>query len=189
MSFPDDTERPPAATPTPAEQPAPAEPEPAVAAETIAEATETVVPAVPEPEPAPAPERKGLDGDRSRGIGRRKTAVARVIIKPGTGKMSVNRRELAEYFRRRKLVDEVTQPFVATGTVNKFDTVAVVSGSSLASQAGAVRLGIARALAGWQPDFRSALSSEGLLTRDPRMVERKKYGIRGARRRPQWTKR
>lgn len=139
--------------------------------------------------PAAGVARRRVEGDRAQGVGRRKTAVARAVIKPGTGKIGVNDRDLKEYFRRGKLVDEINQPFTATGTVNRFDTTVAVFGSSLSSQAGAVRLAISRALAAWQPDLRSALASEGLLTRDPRMVERKKYGIRGARRRPQWTKR
>jgi len=129
------------------------------------------------------------EGDRAHGVGRRKTAIARVVLKSGAGKISVNKRDPKEYFRRGKLLDEIHQPFVVTGTVNRFDVTAVVYGSSVSSQAGAVRLAIARALAAWQPDFRPALSAEHLLTRDPRMVERKKYGFRGARRRPQWTKR
>lgn len=128
-------------------------------------------------------------GDRAFGVGRRKTAVARIIINPGSGRMTINGREPAEYFRRPKLLDDVNMPFVLTGTVGRFDVTAKVNGSSLAAQAGAVRLALARALAAWQSDFRPALAMGRLLTRDPRMVERKKYGIRGARRRPQWTKR
>ncbi len=81
------------------------------------------------------------------------------------------------------------QPFAVTGTTGRFDITAAVKGGGPSAQAGAVRLAIARALVAWQADYRPALSTEGLLTRDPRMVERKKYGIRGARRRPQWTKR
>ncbi len=129
------------------------------------------------------------DGDRGFGVGRRKTAVARATIRPGMGRMTINEREPAAYLRRPKLLDEINQPFVATGTVKRFDAVISVNGASLASQAGAIRLALSRALAAWQPDFRPPLSTGGLLTRDPRMVERKKYGIRGARRRPQWTKR
>lgn len=129
------------------------------------------------------------DGDRGFGVGRRKTAVARATIVPGMGRISINEREPQEYLRRPKLVDEINQPFVLTGTVKRFDAVIAVSGASLAAQAGAIRLALSRALAAWQPDFRPPLSTGGLLTRDPRMVERKKYGIRGARRRPQWTKR
>jgi len=129
------------------------------------------------------------DKTSSQGVGRRKTASARVTIKPGSGKIVINERELKEYFHRQCLVDEIHRPFEITGTANRFDVSGSVSGSGLSSQAGAVRLAISRALALWQADFRPALSVEGLLTRDPRMVERKKYGIRGARRRPQWTKR
>ena len=166
------------------------EPLPA-AAEDAAPQNETAAPA-PQEAPRALPSegtigRRG--GDRAFGVGRRKTAVARVIIDPGSGKIAINGREPAEYFRRQKLLDEVSQPFALTGTVGKFDMSARVNGSSLAAQAGAVRLALARALAAWQSDFRPALAIGRLLTRDPRMVERKKYGIRGARRRPQWTKR
>jgi len=132
---------------------------------------------------------KGSPDELSRGVGRRKTAVARVALKNGKGLIVVNEKEPKDYFRRLKLIDEIAQPFAVTGTAGKFDAIVAVSGSSLASQAGAVRLGIARALALYQPDLRPALATAALLTRDPRMVERKKYGIRGARRRPQWTKR
>jgi len=129
------------------------------------------------------------EGNRAFGVGRRKTAVARAMLVPGTGKFLIKEREAAEYLRRRKLIDEIQQPFVLTGTVSRFDASVAVRGGSLAAQAGAIRLAIARALSAWQPEFRAPLATNGLLTRDPRMVERKKYGIRGARRRPQWTKR
>jgi len=155
--------------------------------------TPPVIPAEPVPEvPAPLPVRAATGrrvGDVAYGVGRRKTAVARAAIKPGTGVFKVNEREPMEYFRRLKSLDEINRPFVATGTVGKFDVSVRIGGSGPASQAGALRLAISRALAAWQEDLRPALSAEGLLTRDPRMVERKKYGIRGARRRPQWTKR
>ncbi len=152
----------------------------------------------PDEERAEAPKREDVktstsgsrrEGDRAFGVGRRKTAVARVIIKAGSGKVSVNGRETREYFRRQKSLDEIDQPFILTGTSGRFDADIRVKGSSLAAQAGAVRLAIARALSAWQADLRPALAIGGLLTRDPRTVERKKYGIRGARRRPQWTKR
>jgi len=165
-----------------------------------AQPVETVQPIPPiQPEQAPeaaapdvAPVRAAVGrriGDTAFGVGRRKTAVARAAIKPGTGKIEVNGREAMEYFRRLKSLDEVNRPFGATGTAGKFDVSAHIGGSGPAAQAGALRLAISRALAAWQEDLRPALSAEGLLTRDPRMVERKKYGIRGARRRPQWTKR
>ena len=157
------------------------------AEESLAPVPSTAPKAPPAPRPQTATSRR--EGDRAHGVGRRKTAIARVTIVPGMGRMLINEREPREYFRRGKLVDEIQQPFTATGTVKRFDTTANVTGASLASQAGAVRLGIARALAAWQDDMRPPLSTAGLLTRDPRMVERKKYGIRGARRRPQWTKR
>lgn len=129
------------------------------------------------------------EGDRAFGVGRRKTAVVRVLMRPGSGKVTVNGREPQEYFRRQKLLDEIGQPFVLTNMVKRFDVEVNAFGSSLASQAGALRLALSRALAAWQPEFRAPLATNGLLTRDPRMVERKKYGIRGARRRPQWVKR
>ena len=162
------------------------------AAETLGEAA-GLEPAVAAPVVKAAPRAmtssSRRDGDQATGVGRRKTAVSRVVIKPGTGKWSINGKEPKDYFKRMKLIDEIHQPYGVTGSQNRFDTSATVKGSSLASQAGAVRLAIARALAAWQQDFRPALSTGHLLTRDPRMVERKKYGIRGARRRPQWTKR
>jgi len=129
------------------------------------------------------------EGTLSDGVGRRKTSVARVRLTPGAGRFSINGREIKEYFRRPRLVDEVNRPFSVTGTTGRFDCDCAVKGSGLASQAGAVRLAISRALVSWEAEWRPALSTEGLLTRDSRMVERKKYGIRGARRRPQWTKR
>lgn len=150
--------------------------------------TDDEVTAVPQEagmaEAAPAQE-----SDQSVGVGRRKTSVARVRLKPGSGRMSVNGRDSQTYFHRPRLIDEINRPFALTGTVGRFDLVCTISGSGLASQAGALRLAISRALVAWQPDWRPALSTEGLMTRDPRKVERKKYGIRGARRRPQWTKR
>jgi len=156
----------------------------ALPVEAVAAAVEKAAPA---PRVQTATSRR--DGDRGFGVGRRKTAVARATIRPGMGRITINDREPADYLRRPKLLDEIAMPFVATGTVKRFDTVIAVKGASLASQAGAIRLAISRALAAWQTDFRPPLSTGGLLTRDPRMVERKKYGIRGARRRPQWTKR
>lgn len=166
--------------------------EPVIASQPIGEdpalaPAEVKVTAALAPRPQTATSRR--EGDLAMGVGRRKTAIARVTIKPGLGRMLINGRDAKEYFRRMKLIDEIQQPFTATGTVKRFDTDVNVTGSSLAGQAGAVRLGISRALAAWQDDMRPPLATAGLLTRDPRMVERKKYGIRGARRRPQWTKR
>ena len=150
---------------------------------------ETPIEEVKLPAAAAIPATGRREGDRAFGVGRRKTAVARAMMVPGTGKFLIKGRDSSEYLRRPKLIDEIQQPFVLTGTVKRFDVTVAVSGGSLAGQAGAIRLACARALSAWQPEFRAPLSTNGLLTRDPRMVERKKYGIRGARRRPQWTKR
>ncbi|MFZ2755831.1 MAG: 30S ribosomal protein S9 [Atopobiaceae bacterium] len=120
--------------------------------------------------------------------GRRKEAVARVRIFPGTGKVTVNGRDAADYFGRQQLVDNATAPFKVTDTVNHFDVVATCDGGGITGQAGALRLGIARALldAG---DYRAELKKAGFLTRDSRAVERKKYGLKKARKRPQFSKR
>lgn len=123
------------------------------------------------------------------GTGRRKNAVARVFLKPGRGEMRINGRSILEYFRRRTLQVQVEQPFEVTGTAGKFDVIAQVSGGGLSGQAGAVRLGIARALVQADPNLRPALKKAGFLTRDPRMKERRKYGLKKARRAPQYSKR
>ena len=122
------------------------------------------------------------------GTGRRKNAVARVRIVPGTGKVTINKRDAKEYFGRQALVDYATAPFRVTDTVNHFDVIATCNGGGISGQSGAVRLGIARALleAG---DYRADLKKAGYLTRDSRMVERKKYGLKKARKRPQFSKR
>jgi small subunit ribosomal protein S9 len=124
------------------------------------------------------------------GTGRRKTSVARVRIKPGTGVITVNGREFGAYFGREVLRTMVDTPFKVTETQGKFDVVASIHGGGLSGQAGALRHGIARALleAG-EEDYRAELKSAGLLRRDPRMVERKKYGLKKARKRPQFSKR
>jgi len=124
------------------------------------------------------------------GTGRRKTSVARVRIKPGTGVITVNGREFGAYFGREVLRTMVDTPFKVTETQGKFDVVAPIHGGGLSGQAGALRHGIARALleAG-EEDYRAELKSAGLLRRDPRMVERKKYGLKKARKRPQFSKR
>jgi small subunit ribosomal protein S9 len=124
------------------------------------------------------------------GTGRRKTSVARVRIKPGSGVIMVNGREFAEYFGRDVLRTMVDTPFKVTETLGKFDVVASIHGGGLSGQAGALRHGIARALleAG-EEDYRNELKRAGLLRRDPRMVERKKYGLKKARKRPQFSKR
>lgn len=122
-------------------------------------------------------------------IGRRKTSVARVILKPGSGKFSVNRRPLEEYFPLATLQTEIAKPLSITGTAGKYDIQVNVEGGGWTGQAGAVCLGISRALVSISEEFRSPLRAAGLLTRDPRMVERKKYGQKKARKRFQFSKR
>jgi small subunit ribosomal protein S9 len=122
------------------------------------------------------------------GTGRRKNAVARVRIVPGTGKVTVNGREGAEYFGRQQLLENAIAPFKVTDTEGAFDVIARCNGGGISGQAGALRHGISRALleAG---EYRAELKKAGYLTRDPRMVERKKYGLKKARKRPQFSKR
>jgi len=123
------------------------------------------------------------------GTGRRKTSVARVYLKPGSGEILCNGRPYTEYFSRPLLEMIVTQPLQLVQQQSKFDVVARVEGGGLTGQAGAVRLGIARALVEVDPKFRRPLRKAGYLTRDARMVERKKYGRPGARKRFQFSKR
>ncbi len=123
------------------------------------------------------------------GTGRRKCAVARVFVREGTGKMTVNGHELDKYFKQGELVYMVRQPFIVTAAENKYDVLIAVTGGGPNGQAGACRHGVARALAQVDPASHTALRANGFLTRDPRMVERKKYGQRGARRRFQFSKR
>ncbi|MDD6730948.1 MAG: 30S ribosomal protein S9 [Eggerthellaceae bacterium] len=122
------------------------------------------------------------------GTGRRKNATARVRLVPGTGKVTVNGRDAKEYFGRKQLVDYATTPFKVTDTEGHFDVIARANGGGISGQAGALRHGIARALltAG---EYRAELKKAGYLTRDSRMVERKKYGLKKARKRPQFSKR
>jgi len=122
------------------------------------------------------------------GTGRRKNAIVRVRIMPGSGKVTINGRDGKEYFGREALLNFALAPFKATDTVSHFDVVANGVGGGVSGQAGALRHGIARALlqAG---DYRNDLKKAGFLTRDPRMVERKKYGLKKARKRPQFSKR
>ncbi len=122
-------------------------------------------------------------------VGRRKRASARVRIKPGTGKFVVNGKEVKDYLERDVLVFLATQPFEATGTVGTFDVRARCSGGGISGQAGALRLGIARALVENDQNTQSTLRTAGFLTRDAREVERKKYGQPGARKRFQFSKR
>ena len=124
------------------------------------------------------------------GTGRRKKAIARVWIKPGKGEYSINKREVDDYFPRKSLQYIINQPFnLLESTTGKFDVIATVKGGGLSSQAGAIRLGISRALLLVDPELRPSLKKAGFLTRDSRMVERKKYGLRGARRAFQFSKR
>jgi small subunit ribosomal protein S9 len=123
------------------------------------------------------------------GTGRRKTSVARVRLVPGTGTVTVNGRDAAAYFGRAVLMTLVDAPFKATETEGKFDVIAKLEGGGLSGQAGALRHGIARALLEAGDEYRGELKKAGLLRRDPRMVERKKYGLKKARKRPQFSKR
>ncbi|MCR5387898.1 MAG: 30S ribosomal protein S9 [Lachnospiraceae bacterium] len=123
------------------------------------------------------------------GTGRRKKSIARVYLMPGTGKITVNKRDIEEYFGLETLKVIVRQPFAATETNEKFDVIVTVKGGGYTGQAGAIRHGIARALCKADDDYRPALKKAGFLTRDPRMKERKKYGLKAARRAPQFSKR
>lgn len=123
------------------------------------------------------------------GTGRRKKSVARVYLVPGTGKVTINKRDIDDYFGLETLKTTVRQPLVATDTVDKFDVQVNVHGGGYTGQAGAIRHGIARALCEADADYRPVLKKEGFLTRDPRMKERKKYGLKAARRAPQFSKR
>ena len=123
------------------------------------------------------------------GTGRRKTSTARVYLRPGSGKISVNKREFENYFPNEALQMIIRQPLNLTETVDKFDILVNVDGGGTAGQAGAVRHGITRALMEFNSDLRPALKKAGLITRDPRQKERKKYGQKGARARFQFSKR
>jgi len=123
------------------------------------------------------------------GTGRRKTAVARVYLRPGTGAIKVNRREFEAYFPNRVLKMVIRQPLAITETADKFDIMVNVAGGGMAGQAGAIRHGLSRALIEFNPELRPKLKSAGFLTRDAREVERKKYGQPKARRRFQFSKR
>ena len=123
------------------------------------------------------------------GTGRRKSSVARVRLYQGTGKITINDRDIDDYFGLDTLKYIVRQPLALTGTDEKFDIVCRVSGGGVTGQAGAIRHGVARALLLANEEYRPALKAAGLLTRDPRMKERKKYGLKAARRAPQFSKR
>jgi small subunit ribosomal protein S9 len=121
--------------------------------------------------------------------GRRKTSTARVFLRPGTGTITVNHREFNQYFPTETLRMNVRRPLTLTEHVDKFDVLATVAGGGVNSQSGAVRLGIARALVDYNAELRKALKKDGLLTSDSRIKERKKYGMAGARKRFQFSKR
>lgn len=123
------------------------------------------------------------------GTGRRKKSVARVRLYPGSGAVTINGRDIDDYFGLETLKLIVNQPFGVTDTVGKFDVVTTVKGGGFSGQAGAIRHGIARALTQADENYKPALKRAGLLTRDPRMKERKKYGLKAARRAPQFSKR
>ena len=123
------------------------------------------------------------------GTGRRKTSTARVFLRPGSGAITVNHREFEDFFPTAVLRTEIKQPLQLTETADKFDVLATVAGGGIAGQAGAVRLGISRALCEYNLELRPTLKKEGLLTRDARAKERKKYGLAGARKRFQFSKR
>ena len=123
------------------------------------------------------------------GTGRRKKSIARVFLKPGTGKITINKRDIDDYFGLETLKVIVRQPFGATETTDKFDVVCTVKGGGTTGQAGAIRHGISRALLEANSEYRPILKSNGFLTRDARMKERKKYGLKKARKAPQFSKR
>ena len=123
------------------------------------------------------------------GTGRRKKSVARVRLYPGSGEITINGRSIDDYFGLETLKLIVNQPFGVTNTMGKFDIVANVTGGGISGQAGAIRHGVARALLAADANYRPVLKAAGLLTRDPRMKERKKYGLKAARRAPQFSKR
>ncbi|MBI4466550.1 MAG: 30S ribosomal protein S9 [Acidobacteria bacterium] len=144
-----------------------------------------MTPVEPQPELAPPAPASGP----FYGTGRRKTSVARVYVRPGSGQLRVNGRALEKFFVRPHWREHARQPLVFVGSAEQYDADIKVSGGGAGGQAGAVRLGLARALAAANPELRPKLRRGGFLTRDPRMKERKKYGQKGARKRFQWTKR
>jgi len=124
-----------------------------------------------------------------RGTGRRKSSVARVMLVPGNGQITINGKDVREYLPHEVLVTDLSQPLVLTNTADKFDIKININGGGFNGQTGAIRLGIARALLEASADYRPALKAAGMLTRDARVKERKKYGLKGARRAPQFSKR
>ena len=123
------------------------------------------------------------------GTGRRKSSVARVYLRPGNGKITINKKDIDSYFGQDILKMIIMQPLTATESTEKFDVYVNVQGGGYSGQAGAIKHGIARALLNVDPEFRTVLKKAGYLTRDPRMKERKKYGLKKARRAPQFSKR
>ena len=123
------------------------------------------------------------------GTGRRKSSVARVYLRPGTGNITINKKDIDDYFGQDILKMIIKQPLNATESTEKFDIYVNVQGGGYSGQAGAIKHGIARALLNYDPELRVVLKKAGYLTRDPRMKERKKYGLKGARRAPQFSKR
>ena len=123
------------------------------------------------------------------GTGRRKESVARVRLVPGNGTITINKRDIDDYFGLETLKTILRQPLVTTDTLGKVDIVVTVAGGGVSGQAGAIRHGISRALVLLNPEYRASLKAAGFMTRDPRMKERKKYGLKGARRAPQFSKR
>ena len=150
--------------------------------ETAATASVDVAPAEPR---KPVIDKQG----RAYGTGRRKDSTARVYLKRGSGQVTVNGKSQADYFRRQTQLLILNQPFLIANCVNQFDIVCTVSGGGLSGQAGAVRHGICRAMDNFDPSLHGVLKAAGLLTRDSRMVERKKVGLHKARRSKQWAKR
>jgi small subunit ribosomal protein S9 len=146
-------------------------------------------PFVPSAPPAPLRDREVDAQGRSYATGRRKDAVARVWLKPGSGKVTVNGRDQEVYFARPTLRLVINQPFQVAGREGQYDIVCTVKGGGLSGQAGAVKHGIAQALSKFEPELRSAVKAAGFLTRDPRVVERKKYGRAKARKSFQFSKR
>lgn len=130
-----------------------------------------------------------MASERYYGTGRRKSSIARVYLIPGTGKVTINKKDMDEYFGLETLKIIVRQPLEATNMADKFDVLVNVKGGGFTGQAGAIRHGIARALNKYDLDLRPTLKKAGYLTRDPRMKERKKYGLKKARRAPQFSKR
>lgn len=130
-----------------------------------------------------------MANNKNYGTGRRKKSVARVYLVPGTGKITINKRDIDDYFGLETLKVIVRQPLVLTNNADKMDVLVNVHGGGTTGQAGAIRHGISRALLQVDPEYRPVLKKAGYLTRDPRMRERKKYGLKAARRAPQFSKR